>query len=167
MSETPSTVRDVVELEQREKGRMTLGDHIAQAITNGAGSMPYVWLHVAWFTAWIAVNLPGMWQFDPYPFTFLTMIVSLEAIFLATFVLISENRQSTMSDQRAKLDLQVNLLAESEVTKLIGMLNEIRIHLGLPSSDDAEVARMEQPTYVHELASEIEKLEEEASQSKT
>lgn len=94
------------------------------------------------------------------------MIVSLEAIFLATFVLISENRQAGLADKRAKLDLQVNLIAESEVTKLIVMLNEIRDHLGLSASDDAEIAKMQEPTEIRKLASDMESLEKEAEETK-
>ncbi len=161
-----STVREMVDLEQRDNIRMTLGDNLAKAITGAAGSMLYVWLHVAWFSAWVVVNLPGVWGFDPYPFTFLTMIVSLEAIFLATFVLISENRQAGLADKRAKLDLQVNLIAESEVTKLIVMLTEIRDHLALPGSDDAEIAKMQEPTEIRKLASDMESLEKEAEETK-
>ncbi|HWC29071.1 MAG TPA: DUF1003 domain-containing protein [Dehalococcoidia bacterium] len=141
---------------------MTLADRLASLMTSIAGSMPYVWLHVAWFAIWIAVNVNRDWAFDPYPFTFLTMIVSLEAIFLATFVLIAENRQASLADKRAKLDLQVNMIAESEVTKLIQLVEEIREQLGLPKSSDPEFKLMNQRTRLRRLADEMESQERKA-----
>lgn len=76
--------------------------------------MFYVGIHVIWFAGWILLNLGFIKAFDPFPFSLLTMIVSLEAIFLASFVLISQNKQAIQADKRAKIDLQVNLIAERE-----------------------------------------------------
>jgi uncharacterized membrane protein len=156
----PDTVREMVELEQREKVRMTWSDRVADLVTGASGSMLYVWLHVAWFTIWIALNSPVLGvYFDPFPFGLLTTIVSLEAIFLATFVLISQNRQALLSDKRAKLDLQVNLIAEQEVTKLMSLVAEIHDKLGLGSKHDHEVQQMQEPTYLRELADVMEEVE--------
>jgi len=151
------TIQEVVALEQREKVKMTFSDRIADKISSFAGSMLFLWLHVLWFAIWIFVNGSGV-GFDPFPFNFLTMTVSLEAIFLSTFVLISENRQALLSDKRAKLDLQVNMLSEQEVTKLISMVAEISERLGI-SVDDPEVERMQEPTHVRNLADHMEKVE--------
>jgi uncharacterized membrane protein len=74
--------------------------------------MAFVYLHVVWFAAWIVANVTG-WRFDPFPFGLLTLIVSLEAIFLSTFVMISQNRESTRSDLRAELDFETNALSEA------------------------------------------------------
>jgi uncharacterized membrane protein len=157
----PETVQAIVDLEQREKVRMTFSDRVADAITAFGGSMLYVWLHVVWFAVWIALNV-AMDSFDPFPFGLLTMIVSLEAIFLATFVLISQNRQAILSDKRAKVDLQVNVIAEREVTKLIEMVARIQDHLGLEERHDAaEVQNMQEPTHVASLVNELERAEEE------
>lgn len=87
----------------------------ADAVTQFAGSMKFVYIHIAWFGVWIALNvgLAGVgWEFDSFPFGLLTMIVSLEAIFLATFVMISQNRQSARSDLRAQLDFENNIRGE-------------------------------------------------------
>jgi uncharacterized membrane protein len=87
----------------------------ADAVTQFAGSMKFVYIHIAWFGVWIALNvgLAGIgWEFDSFPFGLLTMIVSLEAIFLATFVMISQNRQSARSDLRAQLDFENNIRGE-------------------------------------------------------
>jgi uncharacterized membrane protein len=90
-------------------------DKFADAITTFAGSMNFVYLHSAWFVIWIAINLGivgAALAFDKFPFGLLTMIVSLEAIFLSTFVMISQNRQASRADVRAKLDFETNLRAE-------------------------------------------------------
>jgi uncharacterized membrane protein len=161
----PETVQAIVDLEQREKVRMTFSDRVADAITAFGGSMLYVWLHVVWFAVWIALNV-AMDSFDPFPFGLLTMIVSLEAIFLATFVLISQNRQAILSDKRAKVDLQVNVIAEREVTKLIEMVARIQDHLGLEEHHDAaEVQNMQEPTHVASLVNELERAEEELKEA--
>ena len=95
--------------------------------------------------------------FDPYPFSFLTLIVSLEAIFLSLFVLISQSRMSREADRRAHLDLQVNLLAEQENTKALEMLHRISQHLGLEIPRDDEVHGLIEKTHVDHLASELDK----------
>lgn len=90
-------------------------DHTADSITNFAGSMRFVYIHVIWFGLWIALNvgLAGLnHEFDRFPFGLLTMIVSLEAIFLATFVMISQNRQAARSDLRSQLDFENNIRGE-------------------------------------------------------
>ena len=79
------------------KARQKREDRIADQITAFAGSLQFVYIHVAWFTAWIIINV-SPWAFDPYPFGLLTLIVSLEAIFLSTFVMLSQNRESARSD---------------------------------------------------------------------
>ena len=99
---------------------------LADAITSLSGSMLFVYLHILWFGAWLLVNTGhmGIKPFDPFPYGLLTMIVSLEAIFLSTFVLISQNRFSDAADRRAELSLQIGLLAEHEITRVLQMLDE-------------------------------------------
>jgi uncharacterized membrane protein len=102
----------------------------ADRITRFFGSMTFVYLHVIWFGVWILLNIgliriPYLSEFDPFPFGLLTLVVSLEAIFLSTFVLISQNRQSRISERRADLDLQINLLAEQKTAKIIEMLDQV------------------------------------------
>ncbi|MFC4035654.1 DUF1003 domain-containing protein [Streptomyces polygonati] len=93
----------------------TTQDRVADAITAFAGTMGFVYLHAVWFAGWIAVNeglIGRRAVFDRYPFGLLTMIVSLEAIFLSTFVMVSQNRQATRENIRADLDFETNLRAE-------------------------------------------------------
>lgn len=91
--------------------RQRLQDRVADRITAFAGSMPFVYLHVVWFTAWIAANVMGA-RFDPFPYGLLTLIVSLEAIFLSTFVMLSQNREAVRSDIRSQIDFETNVLSE-------------------------------------------------------
>jgi uncharacterized membrane protein len=156
------TVAEVVEVESRARVGMTFSDHVADYITRVAGSMAFVWIHVVWFSAWIILNV-GLWGlgFDPYPFSFLTMVVSLEAIFLSTFVLISQNRQALHADRRAKLDLQVNMIAEREVTKLMELVNDIHEAVSGGSRDRA-ADEMRQETSVSDLIDAVDSAEEDA-----
>jgi uncharacterized membrane protein len=103
--------------------------------------MPFVYLHLFWIGGWVIYNLGwlGLKPFDPYPFGLLTMIGSLEAIFLSTFVLISQNRMAAAADKRAELDLQINLLAEHEVTQVLTLTDAIAQHLGVRRGNDPEV----------------------------
>ena len=116
---------------QRETAEArNLQDRLADIVTAFSGSMAFVYIHAIWFGLWVLLNvgllhIPHISEFDPYPFGLLTMIVSLEAIFLSTFVLVSQNRLSEVNDKRAELDLQVNLLAEQKATKVLEMLDEI------------------------------------------
>jgi len=145
-------ISEVADLENRDVATATTSDQIADHVTLLAGSMLYVWLHVVWFSAWIIINLPFLGiEFDPFPFGLLTMIVSLEAIFLSTFVLISQNRQARVADRRARVDLQVDAIAEREITKILEMVRDIKEHLpGL--STDAEADEMLKSTSLTKLA---------------
>jgi uncharacterized membrane protein len=100
------------ERESLDQQRRRLQDRAADQITAFAGSMAFVYLHVAWFVVWIVLNVTGL-RFDPFPFGLLTLIVSLEAIFLSTFVMISQNREAARSDLRAKQDFETNALSEA------------------------------------------------------
>lgn len=110
----------------------TLEAKIADKITAFVGSMPFVYIHTIWFGVWVTVNLGILaisLVFDPFPFGLLTLIVSLEAIYLSTFVMISQNRQAAIADQRAQLDYEVNVRTEAEVAKLVALVQSIAIHL--------------------------------------
>ena len=104
------------ERRQREEATATLEERIAGAITRFSGTMKFAYLHVVVYGFWILVNLglvPGVPKFDP-SFVILAMVASVEAIFLSTFILITQNRMSAAADKRAELDLQISLLAEQE-----------------------------------------------------
>ncbi|MGI4800404.1 MAG: DUF1003 domain-containing protein [Janthinobacterium lividum] len=136
--------RNIAALEARrnaEASARSWGERFADLVTGFAGSMLFVWIHAAVYGVWVAVNLglvPGIPTFDK-SFVILATEASVEGIFLSTFVLISQNKMTAAADKRANLDLQVNLLAEHEVTKLATMLASVMEHLGIPAYEDQEV----------------------------
>ncbi len=153
--------RNVAAIERHQRdayAQRSLKQRAADAITRVSGSLGFVFAHVVWFSAWVALNLGllGIPPFDPYPFGLLTTIVSLEAIFLSTFVLVSQNRQAAIADRRAQLDLQINLLAEREVTRLLKMQNAIARHLGVNECDGEELRELEQDVEPEAVLSKIE-----------
>lgn len=159
------SVAEVAELGQRELRDIGLSEHVAQWVTLFFGSMLFVWLHVAWFSAWILVNtgVLGITSFDEFPFTFLTMIVSLEAIFLSTFVLITQNQQNRESDRRAKVNLEVNTIAEREITKVLELLRAVHDRLGIDTTHDHQLTEMQQKTRVGDLAEQTDRAEQRNS----
>lgn len=150
-------VEEIARIEGQVRLTMGLSDHFADLMTRFSGSMLFVWLHVIWFGVWITLNLAGVLAFDEFPFGFLTMIVSLEAIFLSTFVLISQNRQAYQADRRAKVDLQVNLISEQEITKILSLVAGINRHFGLHDASDLEIEHMQKDTHVGRLAEAVDK----------
>jgi uncharacterized membrane protein len=114
---------------------------LAAAITRFTGSMAFVYLHLAVFGFWIAANLrwiPGVPSWDP-SFVMLAMVASVEAIFLSTFVLIAQNQMAAAAEQRAELDLQISLLAEHEITKLVDVVSKIADRMDIAASSDPEL----------------------------
>ena len=155
---TRENVRAMHKLEQLSSTQRSLADRIAEFVAKFCGSITFVWIHVVLFALWIGWNvIPGLPHFDPYPFTFLTLCVSLEAIFLSSFILISQNYEMRISDRRNQLDLQSNLLSEQENTKMLQMLDAIARKLGVTHEDDPEIDALEQATRPETLARQIDK----------
>ena len=154
---TRHNVQAMRHLEEAAMGKRTGADRVAAAIARFCGSMTFVWMHVVVFAAWIGYNsLPWFDAFDPYPFTFLTLVVSLEAIFLSTFILISQNYDMRVSERRNQLDLQINLLAEQENTKSLQILERIAKKVGAHIGDDPQVRALEEATRPDALVEQIE-----------
>src|ERR1700716_2980694 len=98
---TRRNVELIRKLEESAKEERTRSDLVAEVIANFCGSMTFVWVHVVWFGVWVLINIfPGIKHIDPFPFTFVTLVVSLEAIFLSTFILISQNHDTKISERR-------------------------------------------------------------------
>jgi uncharacterized membrane protein len=138
----------------------TLTDRFADFLTGFFGSIWFLTLNALWFMGWMLINMgfiPGIPVFDPFPYGLLTMIVSLEAIFLAIIVLISQNRAAHIADLREEVDLQLNVKAEQEITRMIIMLDEIHDHMGLNPEDDEELVMMKQKTDLNEIEKELAK----------
>jgi uncharacterized membrane protein len=154
---TRENVHAMRKLEEVAVARRTAADRIAEFVARFCGSITFVWVHTGVFACWIVWNvLPWLPRFDPYPFTFLTLCVSLEAIFLSAFILISQNYEMRVSERRSQLDLQINLLAEQENTKVLQMLERIARKLGIEGEDEAELRVLEQATRPETLARQID-----------
>ena len=153
-------IRTLVRLRLRAERARSLQDRAADVLTAFSGRMLFVYLHIVWFVAWFVLNTGvfGLRPFDPFPYGLLTLIVSLEGIFLSTFLLISQNRMAEVSERRADLDLQINLLAEHELTRALQLLDAIREKLGI-ESPDAELAELEMETRPEDVLGEIERLQ--------
>ncbi|MDZ4802257.1 MAG: DUF1003 domain-containing protein [Bryobacteraceae bacterium] len=133
-------IREISAVEKAALDSRSPAARIGDLIAWQAGKMWFIATHVVWFTIWIVYNLrSGKTAFDPFPFSLLTMIVSLEAIFLSLFILMSQNRSGLQADQRNQLDLQINLLSEVENTKMIQMLQALCKHHQLPVAQDPEI----------------------------
>ena len=154
---TQLNVETVSKLEEAAREHRTRTDRMAEVIADFCGSMTFVWVHVIWFGGWIALNLlPGTKHVDPFPFTFLTLVVSLEAIFLSTFILISQNHDSRVTEKRNHLDLQINLLSEQENTQMLRMLQQIAAKVGADVAHDPDTRLLGQATKPERLAEQIE-----------
>ena len=135
---------------------MTRVDRFANRLTLIASSTPFLVFHVAWFGAWIAWNVAaGPGAFDPFPFGLLTMIVSLEAIFLSIFVLITQNRESAIAEVREEVSLAVTLRVEEEVTKLLQLVSGLYSRLGQQVAEDPELRQMLQPLDAEEIERDL------------
>ncbi len=143
----------------RIKEKKTKMGRFADMLTENFGSTWFLIVNALIFIAWLVFNsgiIPSLVPFDPYPFTFLTMTVSLEAIFLSVIVLMSQNRSSKIADMREEIDFELNLRAESEITRILTMLDEIHDHLGLAPEDDDELVEMKQKIDIKEIKRQIE-----------
>jgi uncharacterized membrane protein len=142
-------------------------EQISDWIACTAASGPVLVLHVIWFGIWLTVNtgvIRWIRPFDPFPFPFLTMTVSLEAIFLALFVLASQNRLARQSDKRSHLDLQIDLLAEQEMTAVLQLLQDIARHLQVDTTVTPEQLRdLMKKTDLQRLTDRMEELAEPAA----
>ncbi len=137
----------IMELRREAQLHKSLQEKFADSVTNLAGSMPFFYMHIGWFGAWVVLNTAILKKpFDPYPFNFLTMVVSLEAIFLATLVMISQNRMQVMADERADLDLQINLIAEYEITRILCLVDAMAEAMGIEAAFDHDLDELKTPT---------------------
>lgn len=160
-------IRTIIDLRQQAAQARGMQDRLADAVTAFSGRMAFVYAHIVWFGLWFLLNSGhfGIPPFDPFPYGFLTMVVSLEAIFLATFVLISQNRLSAEAEHRADLDLHIGLLTEHELTRVLQMLDVIQEKLGIADDADSDLADLEMETRPEDVLAEIARLQQLANRS--
>ena len=153
--------RNIQALEDRRKqeaANASTEARVAEAITRFTGSMRFVYVHLALYGAWVVVNLgivPGVPKFD-LSFVVLAMVASVEAIFLSTFVLISQNRMAAVADKRADLDLHVSLLTEHELTKLVELVTAMAERVGVRANGDPEIEEIKKDVAPEAVLDEIE-----------
>ena len=157
---TQENIQEIARIEKEALLSRSAGERLGDLIATHAGRMWFIVFHTLWFIVWIGWNTgwgPQTGRFDPFPFALLTLISSLESIFLALFILMSQNRSALQADQRSHLDLQIDLLAEYENTKMLKMLHALCSHHGLAASDDAEINELAARTKPHEVLQELAK----------
>ncbi len=154
-------IRTIIHLRTKAARERSLQGRIADAITSFSGRMVFAYVHIVWFGIWILLNTGrfGIRVFDPFPYGLLTMIVSLEAIFLSTFVLISQNRMGEETERRADLDLHIGLLTEHELTRVLQMLDAIQDKLNIVDHANSDLADLEMETKPEDVLAEIQRLQ--------
>jgi uncharacterized membrane protein len=154
-------VEAIIALEEAAKTKRTRTETAADVIARFCGSMSFVWLNLGLFVSWILINtLPIIEHIDPFPFTFLTLVLSVEAIFLSTFILISQNLAARVAERRNHLDLQINLLSEQENTQIIAMLEAIAERVGADISHVTKVEVLREEMDPEKVVEQIEYREE-------
>ncbi len=155
-----TNISEVAKLRATHQRMRSRQDKFADAMTAFSGSMAFLYFHAIWFFVWIAINLGwvGIKAFDPYPFGLLTMIVSLEAIFLSTIVMISQNRMAEQSEEQASLDLQIDLLAEHEITRLLRLVEGIAKKVGVDCAISPDLEELERDVAPTDLVKEIHRV---------
>jgi uncharacterized membrane protein len=154
-------IEALMERRRDEAAAATHHERFVTAITRFTGSMVFIYVHLAIFGFWIVANiwgLPGIGRFDP-SLAYLAVAASLEAIFLATFVLITQNRMSAAADRRADLDVQMTLLIEHELTRLMALVSEVAQKLGVTTSVDEEVKALKQDVIAEAVLDKLESAE--------
>lgn len=156
-------IRALLEKRQAEESALPWYEKLATIVTDFTGSIQFVAIHLVIYGLWILVNVgwvPILPKFDP-TFVILAMVASVEAIFLSTFILMTQNRMMAQADRRADLNLQISLLAEHEVTRLLTLTKEISEKLGVRNPDEGELAELEHDVAPEQMLEVIEEHEKE------
>jgi uncharacterized membrane protein len=151
-------IKALLEHRRMQEGSRNRQERVADAITRFTGSMRFVYIHLVGFGAWIIINLgwiPDVPRFDQ-SFVVLAMLASVEAIFLSTFVLISQNRMAVLADRRADLDLQISLLAEHEVTRLITLVAAMAERMDVEAARNPELLELSQDVAPEKVMEQME-----------
>ena len=155
-------IEALAERRRQETAGASFQDKLANAISRFAGSITFVAVHAALVIAWVLVNV-GLTPFRPFDPTFviLATVASVEAIFISTFILISQNRAAAAADRRADLDLQISLLSEHEVTRLIELVARIADKLGIEEARNPELDELKRNVAPEAVLERIEESESE------
>lgn len=159
-------ITDLIEHHRARRKSESWFARFAERLTDWFGTASFLAVHILWFVIWVCANSgigPIHWKFDPYPFQFLTFVVSLEAIVLSIMVLMVQNRIQKDADRRAELDLHINMLDEQETTLILRKL--VRIEKSMKLSVEAEEEKVTldliENTDIRELERRLEEAEKE------
>ncbi|MDM0014958.1 DUF1003 domain-containing protein [Variovorax sp. J22P168] len=142
---TERNIESILCLEDKERAAKPALYKMVSTVAAFCGTVTFLWANLAVFAVWIAVN-ESLVKFDPYPFTFLLFLVSLEAIFLSILILISQNMAAEESERRHHLDLQINLLNEREMTAMLRLMTHVATRLGVEAEAQREVRSLTEDT---------------------
>jgi len=155
-----TNIRAIADLEERALHRRGTANRLSAAISRATGSVPFALFHIVGLTVWFVLNtrvFRGVEPFDPFPFNFLTVVVSLEAIFLSVFVSMSQNHMTRQAEKRAHLNLQVDMLAEQELTAILRMVQGLCKKQGVEvRMGDDRLKELVKETDVQSLAAALE-----------
>ena len=157
-------IKAMLEHRREEEEKLGWSYKLADSVSCFAGSMLFVWLHLAIYGAWILVNavsVPGIPQFDP-TLVKLATAASVEAIFLSTFILITQNKMQAQADKRADLNLQISLLAEHEITRLVQMVSELGARFDVRAAEQPGLSEFKNDVRAEDV---LERLEEEKAEA--
>lgn len=146
--------------EAKLSNKRTRAEKIADYFTKNLGTMVFFVFNLVWFSFWVIWNsglIPALSIFDPYPFVLLITIVSLEAICLAVLVLISQNRAAKVDKLRSEVDLQINMIAEQEITKIISLISVLLEKQGINVKEDPEIQKMLKRINLWEIEKKLER----------
>ena len=151
-------VAAIAELEKNIEAQRSRPARVGAAIAGFVGTMTFAVSHIVGISIWVYINrMDSVWQFDPYPWPVLILILAVEAIVLTSFVLMTQRHQTRVADRRSHLNLQISLLAEAEMTKVMNTLRTISMHLGLPDEGEDESFReMAKDTNVEHVAQALD-----------
>ena len=154
---THRNIRAICEMEQEALNNRSRTERFGDLLVANAGKLWFIALHAVWFGVWMVLNTaaPRAERFDPYPFSLLTMVVSLESIFLSLFIMMSQARSNLQADRRNHLDLQINLLSEDENTKVLQMLQALCEYHGLKLGKDPEISQMAKETQLKDVLEDL------------
>src|ERR1700720_1539737 len=158
--QSESHINSIVRQEEEALEQRSSSERLADAIGGFAGSLPFIAVHLVFLLAWLLVNdgeIPWARPFDPYPFSLLGVIVAVEAVILSSFILMRQNRMMRRGERRDHLNLQVDLLAEKEITTLLQMVRAICGHMGLQGiMADKDIRELSKNTSIESLSKTLE-----------
>lgn len=156
-------IRTSFELQKKNRQRRSFEQRLSDRVTSIAGRFSFLYFHLVLIVFHILINSGwfGNQPYDPFPFSMLIGFVNIEVLFLSTFILISQNRDEAEADRRAELDLQMSMLNQYEITRILKMLDELEARLGIQNHDDLELQKLKEHVSQKDVLREIEMVQQQ------